>query len=103
MTAKAAEIRPSARAETCEEPCAIEMHAQSRFGGPLADRLKPVKGQREIVFPQKPGKRTPRARYLTYKQVDGNVYWLEVNEILDNGQYCLTPRGANDVFCFEIY
>jgi hypothetical protein len=65
--------------------------------------VSPVKGQREIVFPQRPGKKTPRPRYLTYKQVEGNVYWLEVNEILDNGQYCLTPRGANDVFCFEIY
>ena len=65
--------------------------------------VKVVKGNREIVFPQKRGKRTPRPRYLTYKQVEDNVYWIEVNEILDNGQYCLTPRGANDVFCFEIY
>ena len=65
--------------------------------------VKPVKGQREIVFPQRPGKRTPRARYLTYKRVEDNVYWLEANENLDNGQYCLTPRGSNSVFCFEIY
>jgi hypothetical protein len=65
--------------------------------------VDPVKGQREIVFPQRSGKKSPRPRYLTYKQVEGNVYWLEVNEILDNGQYCLRPKGSNDVFCFEIY
>jgi hypothetical protein len=61
------------------------------------------KGNRETVFPKKPGKKTPRPRYLTFRQIEGGMYWIEVNEWLDNGQYCLTPRGANDVFCFEVY
>ncbi len=65
--------------------------------------MEVTKGQRETVFPNKPGKKTPRARYLTFRQLEGGVYWIEVNEFLDNGQYCLTPRGANDVFCFEVY
>ena len=60
-------------------------------------------GNRETVFPKKPGKRTPRPKHLTFKRVNDNVYWIEVNEVLDNGQYCLTPKGADDVFCFEIY
>jgi len=61
------------------------------------------KGNREVVMPDNPGKRGPRPRYLTYKRVEDEVYWIEVNEWLDNGQYCLTPRGANPVFCFEVY
>lgn len=62
-----------------------------------------VKGNRETAFPKNRKKRGPRPKYLTYKRVEDDVYWIEVNEGLDNGQYCLTPRGANSVFCFAIY
>lgn len=61
------------------------------------------KGNREVVFPNKVGKRGPRARHLTFKRVEDEVYWVEANEWLENGQYCMTPKGANDVFCFEVY
>ncbi len=60
-------------------------------------------GNRETVFPKKPGKRGPRPHYLTFRRIQDDVYWVEVNEYLENGQYCLTPRGSNDVFCFEVY
>lgn len=66
-------------------------------------KMEVVKGHRETAFPRKPGKRGPRPRYLTFDRVNDNVYKLEANEYLENGQYCLTPQGANDVFCFEIY
>lgn len=62
-----------------------------------------VKGNRETAFPKNRKKQPPRPRHLTYKQIKDNVYWIETNEYLDNGEYCLTPRGANDVFCFSIY
>ena len=32
-----------------------------------------------------------------------NLFWIEANEYLDNGEYCLTPEGSNKVFCFQIY
>ncbi len=66
-------------------------------------RMDVVKGHRETAFPKKPGKRGPRPRYLTFDRIKDNVYKIEANEYLENGQYCLTPQGANDVFCFEIY
>jgi hypothetical protein len=79
----------------------------------LSESLKPeqfqlfdvqvVKGNRETVFPKDRKKRPPRPRYLTMRKLDENLFWLEVNEWLDNGQYCLTPQGANTVFCFEVY
>ncbi len=66
-------------------------------------RMDVVKGRRETAFPKKPGKRGPRPRYLIFDRIKDNLYKLEANEYLENGQYCLTPQGANDVFCFEIY
>lgn len=60
-------------------------------------------GDRETVFPKKQGRHTPRPKHLTFKRINDNVYWIEVNEVLENGQYCLTPKGVDDVFCFEIY
>ena len=62
-----------------------------------------VNGSRETAFPLKASKDTPRPRHLTYKKLDENLYWVETNEYLDNGEYCLTPDGSNDVFCFQIY
>jgi len=26
-----------------------------------------------------------------------------VNEVIDNGEYCLSPEGSNQVFCFTTY
>jgi hypothetical protein len=28
---------------------------------------------------------------------------VEVNEPLENGEYCLSPEGSNAVFCFSEY
>jgi len=35
--------------------------------------------------------------------VSEGLYRLEVNESLENGEYGLTPEGANQVFCFQVY
>ncbi len=69
----------------------------------LADKIEPQSlklyemtvedGHREIAFPKKIGKNTPRAHYITFRRLeDEGVYWVEVNEYLDNGQYCLSPE-----------
>jgi hypothetical protein len=33
----------------------------------------------------------------------GKLYRIDVNETLENGQYCFSPTGADQVFCFEVY
>lgn len=65
--------------------------------------MKVVHGHREVAFPKKRNKRGPRPRYLSLKSLGKNLYWIEANEYLDNGEYCLTPEGSNQSFCFEIY
>jgi hypothetical protein len=40
---------------------------------------------------------------LSLAKVDSSIYRLEATEALDNGGYCLTPSGSQDVFCFDVY
>ncbi len=65
--------------------------------------MEVVNGHRETAFPKKRNKQPPRPRHLTMKKLGEKLYWIEANEWLDNGQYCLTPRGSNKVYCFEVY
>jgi len=82
----------------------------------LSESIKPEKlalyklevkgGQREIAFPSNPKdliRRGPRPLHLTVKRLDEKLYWIEANEYLENGQYCLSPSGSQQVFCFEVY
>ncbi len=69
-------------------------------------RLEVNRGQREIAFPSNPKdliRRGPRPIHLTIKRLEENLYWIEANEYLENGQYCLSPSGSQQVFCFEVY
>jgi hypothetical protein len=59
-------------------------------------------GNREAVFPDNP-KKNQRPVHLAVKKLSGNLYRVEADEILENGQYCLSPEGDSTVFCFEIY
>jgi hypothetical protein len=61
------------------------------------------KGARQIEFRKKPSDKDPRPIPLTYKERDDGLIWMEVNQILDNGEYCLSPQGTNTVFCFQVY
>jgi hypothetical protein len=35
--------------------------------------------------------------------LEPGLYRVEVNEPLEDGEYCLSPEGSNDVFCFSEY
>jgi hypothetical protein len=82
----------------------------------LSDKIRPEKlglyklevgrGQREIAFPNNPRdliRRGPRPLHLTVKNLGDNLYWIEVNEYLEDGEYCLSPSGSQSVFCFQVY
>jgi len=72
-----------------------------------ADRLRLYKlvskgGQREVLVSRK-NKLVARPIRLNVTPLGGNLYKLEVDEILDNGEYSLSPTDSNQVFCFQIY
>jgi hypothetical protein len=61
-------------------------------------------GNREAVFPENK-KRGPRPLRLVFTRLAEKLYRIEVSENLglENGEYSLTPRGSNQVFCFAVY
>lgn len=68
-------------------------------------RLESKNGRREVVFPP-PNKRrkdSPRPLHLMVKSLGGNLYRVEANEYLHNGEYAITPEGSNQVFLFQVY
>jgi hypothetical protein len=59
-------------------------------------------GRREVVFPEN-AKKAPKNINLTLKKLSGNLYRVEADEVLENGEYCLSPEGASTVHCFQVY
>jgi hypothetical protein len=72
-----------------------------------ADRLQLYKlqskgGQREVLIRRR-NKLVARPIRLNVTRLDENLYKIEVDEILENGEYSLSPVDSNQVFCFQIY
>jgi hypothetical protein len=65
-------------------------------------RFESSKGKREILI-QKKKKWVAEALPLTLFPVEGSVTRLRVNTGLSEGEYCLTPEGSDDVFCFAVF
>ena len=59
-------------------------------------------GRREVWFSHK-GKPSSRPRLLNVTSLGGNLYKIEVDESLENGEYGLTPEDSNQVFCFKVF
>jgi hypothetical protein len=66
-------------------------------------KMEPKGGQRTLNLPQKAKKNGPRALRLSLEPLSTGLYKLEVQEPLENGEYCLSPGGSNAVFCFAVY
>ena len=74
----------------------------------LPDKLQLFKiesknGNREILFSHKKKQTARPIRIEITKVSSDNLYKIEVDETLENGEYSLTPAGSNQVFCFEVY
>jgi hypothetical protein len=66
-------------------------------------KLESKNGQREILFSRKK-KVTARPLIIEVSRLTpDNIYKIEVEQTLDNGEYSLTPDGTNQVFCFSVY
>lgn len=61
-------------------------------------------GNREVIVPTgKRGKNAPRPLRLSVTRLEGALYRIEANQALDNGEYCLSPSGSPQVFCFQVF
>jgi len=60
-------------------------------------------GQRTLSLPAESRKRKDNAKpiFILVTPLDNRLFKVEVNEPLDNGEYCLSPEGSNTVFCFS--
>ncbi len=65
-------------------------------------RLEVKGGQREITVSQK-RRGGPRPLKLSVTRIDGRLYRVEAGEMLENGEYSLSPSDSNKAFCFEVY
>lgn len=65
-------------------------------------RLEVKNGQREITVSQK-RRGGPRPLKLSLTRLDGRLYRIEAGEMLENGEYSLSPSDSNKAFCFEVY
>jgi len=59
-------------------------------------------GRREVLFSHK-GKLQARPRRLNVTPLGGNLYKIEVDESLENGEYALSPEDSNQAFCFQVF
>ena len=59
-------------------------------------------GRRQVLFSHK-GRSSARARRINVEPVGGDLFKIEVDESLENGEYGFTPEGSNQVFCFQVY
>lgn len=68
-----------------------------------AYRLESKNGRREVVVSSKKGKDAARPIPLVITRLDQNLYKLEVDRILENGEYTLSPDGSQQTFSFQVY
>ena len=66
-------------------------------------KMESKSGQRTLSLPADPRRRKDNARplFILVTPLENRLFKVEVNEPLDNGEYCLSPEGTNTVFCFS--
>jgi hypothetical protein len=66
-------------------------------------RLEVKNGNREISLPTGKKKDNVRPIHLTVTPLSNRLYRIEAGELLENGEYALSPSGDNRAFCFQVY
>ena len=66
-------------------------------------KMESKSGQRTLSLPADPRRRKDNARplFILVTPLENRLFKVEVNEPLDNGEYCLSPEGTNTVLCFS--
>lgn len=71
------------------------------------DRLEMYKmevknGKREVTLSENK-RRGARPLHITVRRLDTKLYQVEAAEMLEDGEYVLSPDGSDIVFCFSVY
>lgn len=61
------------------------------------------RGNRELKLKDRPKGDDAHPLHLMVKRIEGDLYRIEADEVLENGEYSLSPNTSDDVFTFEIY
>jgi len=59
-------------------------------------------GQREVILSRKK-KQVAKPIRTNVIRLGDNLYKIEVDQSLQNGEYAISPSGAEQVFCFRVY
>lgn len=65
-------------------------------------RFEVKNGRRQLTLSRKRSDKSGPF-HLSITKLDKDLYRVEADEALENGEYSLSPNGSNAVFCFEIY
>jgi hypothetical protein len=65
-------------------------------------KVEPKNGQREVLLARKKKGGSKPVRIMV-SPMGERLYRIDVNETLENGEYCLSPNGSNQVYCFQVY
>jgi len=65
-------------------------------------RFEVKNGRRQLTLSKK-RKDSSGPFHLSITKLDKDLYRVEADEALENGEYSLSPNGSNAVFCFQIY
>jgi hypothetical protein len=73
----------------------------------LPERLELYKldvksGHREVTT-SKRRRSGSKALHLNVTKLDGKLYRVEVDELLDDGEYAISGTDSNKAFCFQVY
>ena len=60
-------------------------------------------GHRELSLSSKRKRSESGPFHLSVTKLDKDLYRVEADEPLENGEYSLSPHGSNRAFCFQIY
>jgi hypothetical protein len=64
-----------------------------------------VKGSREVVIPTNPKKMKDAQRpvRMSVNKLAPGLFRIEAAQELEIGEYCMSPSGSSQVFCFQVY
>lgn len=67
-------------------------------------RFEVKNGRREVLISNKRKSDEDKpAFHLSVRRLEEDLFRIEVSEMLDPGEYSLSPEGENTAFCFTVY
>jgi len=65
-------------------------------------RFEVKNGRRQLTLSKKRSEKSGPF-HLSITKLDKDLYRVEADEPLENGEYSLSPSGSNMVFCFQVF